>query len=183
MYGLCSGLEKIRNVMKDRVARQVATQTVVARAFNGTGLVTAYASSNASESLETKIVQLAAQVSAGHLYRVQVRYTIWSDDTVGHLWDSKLYYTTDGTDPSYLSAFLHQMGDVTDPNTSGATIQKDYVNEGYYTATADGMLKVLFAFWSSSPSPGVRMWARTLNPITMTVEDLGPDPGATGTFF
>lgn len=148
---------------------------VVARGRRTTSSTTTTATSAGTAQ---KVLEVSATLKTGRLYRITAPNVGYHRTTAGRV-GMQLTYTTNGTTPGVTSTQLNwtqsQTYDTGDPVyglTLGAT----------YTPGANQTMRVLLSVWSVTTGTS-GTYADAAWPTEIVVEDLGVDPGSSGTSF
>ena len=137
-----------------------------------------------SAATAQKICQLDCSVSAGRIYKISANVPMYINaGTLYGLMQAALLYTTDGSTPATTSTQLYQATTVCPPGGYVTEVDFDIL----YPAATSHTLKLLLANWvianGSGTSWGVYAASSPAWPLEIAVEDLGVDPGSSGTNF
>jgi hypothetical protein len=151
-------------------------------------LATVTASSNNSVASAASLVRLAVPVVSGRLYRISAEeLPVIPNSAPSGPFDLEfhLHVTTDGSNPTTSSTSILQHNATF--AAAGLGVPDTTSLRTLYPAAFTGTLTILMtALIPSSVAGGVtsaNVTASTGNPFDLVVEDLGADPGATGTVF
>jgi hypothetical protein len=131
-----------------------------------------------------KVTELSVSVLSGLAYRINVSVPLWiNGGTQYGTMQATLLYTTDGTTPGVGSTQMYQKSVVCPPGGIIGEVNFDVI----YVPGSNHTLKLLLTNHAISGSTGAgtnwSTYGATTWPCEITVENLGTDPGATGTHF
>jgi hypothetical protein len=156
-------------------ASQLSQGTVIARAQR---LTSGTATTATTAATAQKLCELDVSLIAGRLYRIcVVDFGIFS--TAAANAQLQITYTTDGSTPSVTSTIL-TTGQVTTP--AGSIVISGSLS-GLYSPGSNLTFKALVSYWCNTGATTVNIFANTSWPFDLVVEDLGVDPGVSGTQF
>lgn len=112
-------------------------------------------------------------LKAGRLYRITAHGGAYLSTSGRNKW--RLTYTTDGSTPAANSTVLRDI----QHNNPGSDIVLEAEVSGTYTPGSDLSFSVLFSHYVSTGTGGV--FGSSDWPVELVIEDLGTDPGSTGT--
>lgn len=156
-------------------ASQLTQGTVIARAQR---LTSGTATTATTPGTAQKLCELDTSLTSGRLYRIAVvDFGIFSTGAA----DSQIQitYTTDGSTPAVTSTIL-TTGQVVTP--SGSIVISGSLS-ALYSPGSNQTFKALVSYWCGSGATTVNIFASTAWPFDLVVEDLGTDPGVSGTQF
>jgi len=156
-------------------ASQLSQGTVIARAQR---LTSGTATTATTAATAQKLCELDANLIAGRVYRVAaINFGVFS--TAAAETQLQYTYTTDGTTPLVTSTIL-TTGQVTTP--AGSIVISGSL-AGLFEPGSNLTFKVLVSYWCNSGATTVNVFAGTAWPFDLVIEDLGTDPGVSGTQF
>ena len=172
------------SLLAEQVAR-AASDTVTAahssgiiarhrRTTNGTGTTASTAAT------AQKYMEVTASLKTGRLYRVQVQdMGVFCSVASGAETNVQITFTTDGSVPAPSSSVLTtaQVQTLAGSLVASVTIGGTFVPSGNVT------FRALVSYFSSPAGPTVNAFASGTWPAEICVEDLGVDPGSSGTDF
>lgn len=129
-----------------------------------------------SQTSAQGVIRISAAVLAGRLYRVACGNFGTFASAAGRT-GVQLTYTTDGSTPAASSPVLH----FTQQENPSAGVVDDTSLEGLYVPGADLTLRVLLSLWRVAGSGTHQTYGASNWPLHLFVEDIGLDPGDTGT--
>lgn len=152
------------------------TATVVARGRRTT--VSTGTTATVSTSGQGVLRLTGISLTAGRLYRVAVPNVGMASTTAGNIAGLQLTYTTNNTTPTVSSTIL-TLGAV---NCATANQQYGVHMSCVYAPGSNQTFGVLFSIWRQSGASGtVTAYGNAIWPCDLVIEDLGADPGDTGT--
>lgn len=133
----------------------------------------------------TQTVQTSAQgvcwvggaLLIGRLYRVSAKNVGCYTVAAGRA-RLQLTYTTNGTTPTAASTVLVTT-DETETNPGNKVLNRDLA--GLYVPGSNQTIKVLISIWNDNIAGTAGTFASATWPTDLVIEDLGVDPGSTGT--
>lgn len=171
--------KRLRELDRKTAAQAVSTASlpngIVKRAIRTTAPPSTLATTAGAAQ---PVMSLDAHVLAGRCYRVSV-LNIGVYGNGAATVEVHLTYTTNGTVASTASTVLKATdvqvvtGDIPNEANLGAT----------YAPTADGPLSVLLSYFCAVGATTVFMIGSAAWPIEILIEDIGVDPGASGTNY
>ncbi|MBN9108551.1 MAG: hypothetical protein J0I34_07190 [Pseudonocardia sp.] len=165
----------IAQLVTDLVAAWTGGLGVIARGRRTTSSTTTTATSAGTAQ---KVLEASATLKTGRLYRITAPNVGYHRTTAGRV-GLQLTYTTNNTTPGVTSTQLNwtqaQTYDAGDP-VYGATLSATY------TPASNQTLRVLLSVWSVTTGTS-GTYADAGWPTEIVIEDLGVDPGNTGTSF
>ena len=156
-------------------ASQLTQGTLLARAQR---LTSGTATTATTPATAQKLCELDATLVSGRLYRVSVvDFGIFSTGAANS--QIQITYTTDGSTPAVTSTIL-TTGQVVTP--AGSIVISGSLS-ALYSPGSNQTFKALVSYWCGSGATTVNIFASTAWPFDLLVEDLGVDPGVSGTQF
>ena len=156
-------------------ASQLTAGTVIARAQR---LTSGTATTATTAATAQKLCELDASLVSGRLYRICViNFGIFS--TAAANAQLQITYTVDGTTPAVTSTLL-TTGQVTTP--AGSIVISGTLS-GLYAPGSNLTIKTLVSYWCNTGATTVNIFGGTAWPFDMVIEDVGADPGVSGTQF
>lgn len=140
-------------------------------------------STSSASTTPVSVQRLAAPVTAGRLYRVSCPLLMVAAAAAlsGYaLGVHTLRITTDGSNPTATSTLLAQAHTLLATAAAADQPTAGFIR-ALYAPTTSHTLTVLQQFYRGQGSAALYIAGNNAYPIDLLVEDLGPDPGATGT--
>ena len=147
--------------------------TVVARARRTTNGTSTTATTQGTSQGVLRLDDIP--LISGRLYRVFCRGGVFAS-AYGR-YSSSLQYTTDGSTPTNASASLQQAGgELANPG-----FVELYTMTVHYTPASNETFSVLLTYWRTNGTATLTHYGAADWPTEIVIEQLGVDPGATGT--
>jgi hypothetical protein len=135
-------------------------------------------SSSTTTTTEIGVLRVdAISISPGRLYRISTSPLIFNSSVANDLIQAGLRYTTSGT----AGTGSTQLTALVDTSYTGSGSQRTKSMVAYLVPAAAAVLSVLLTVVRGGGTGSVSLNATTAYPMDLVVEDMGLDPGNTGT--